>query len=226
MNGRRISIALNVVLIAGIGALGVRWLLRRPPPNFWIESHMTSTRDMYDRLEPKAGSTVLLGDSLTEYGAWAELLDRPDVYNRGIGGDTAPGVRTRLDSIVRAEPRVIALMIGFNDLSAGRSPEQVVADIEAVVGALREGTPRTRLIVQSVLPARVGRGTSVSPETIVETNRGIEALCQKLGVEYLDVWSKMADADRSLPADFTVDGVHLNGAGYQRWASVLGPALR
>lgn len=221
------SVALNIVLALALIGIGARWLWRRAAPDTWATSHLESTRDMHEKLELPANSIVLLGDSLTEYGAWSELLARHDVYNRGIAGDTAPGVRARLASIVRAQPKVVLLLVGINDLSAGRSADQVIADIEQIVQALREGTPRTRVIVESVLPVRaVGHGGAVSADVIVATNRGIESLCQKLGAEYLDVWSALADDQRMLSSELTVDGVHLNGTGYLRWASVLTPALR
>lgn len=226
MKAYRLSIALNIVLATALAAIGARWLLRRADDS-WATMHMEATRDMHEKLSLPPSSIVLLGDSLTQYGAWAELLGRHDVYNRGIAGDTAPLVRARLESIVRAEPKVVVLLVGINDLSSGRRPGEVVADIDAIVTAVRDGSPRTRLVVQSVLPVRSVAGRhAVSPDLIAETNRGLESLCKQRGAEYLDVWTALADGERMLGSGFTVDGVHLNGSGYQRWASVLGPALR
>ena len=45
------------------------------------------------------------------------------------------------------------------------------------------------------------------------------------GCMYLDVRSKVAGADGQLDVRFTLDGLHLNGAGYAAWAGVIAPYL-
>src|SRR5512139_2187826 len=133
MTAHRISLAVNVVLALVLAAGVSLWLKRRAQgasvDAFWTERHIRSRADLFARLEPERGGIVLLGDSLTERGEWRELLERNDVYNRGISGDTASGVLGRLDAVVRARPRAVAIMIGINDLEAGRAPAEVAADV-------------------------------------------------------------------------------------------------
>ncbi|HPQ96908.1 MAG TPA: GDSL-type esterase/lipase family protein, partial [Thiolinea sp.] len=61
--------------------------------------------------------------------------------NRGIGGDDTGGVLGRLDEVVRSRPDKIFLMIGTNDLSAGKSVEQIIANYRLILRRIREASP-------------------------------------------------------------------------------------
>ncbi len=50
----------------------------------------------------RKADVVLLGDSLTDFGEWPDLLPDLSVQNRGISGDTVWGVQKRLDQIWRS----------------------------------------------------------------------------------------------------------------------------
>jgi hypothetical protein len=49
-------------------------------------------KSAFDVLPKTDGSTIFLGDSLTDYVEWNELLKNNDIENRGIAGDTSYGV--------------------------------------------------------------------------------------------------------------------------------------
>src|SRR4051812_7322100 len=145
-----LSLALNV-------AFALVWAsrhVRRPAHGF--PSREQSRAAMFH--EYAAGlsrqhDVVFLGDSLTERGEWWELLDRP-VANRGISGDTVAGVRARLDDIVALSPRVLFVLIRVNDLLSGTPPEALAVRHTALVVELRRRLPRTRIVVESLLPIR------------------------------------------------------------------------
>lgn len=172
------------------------------------------------------GDTVLVGDSLTERGEWAELLGDARIKNRGIGGDTAEGVLARIPAIAKAEPAVIGLMVGVNDLQAGRSPASVLATYERILDAIASEAPATRVVVQSVLPVHpLPSAEGISNAAIGELNDGLRALCERRGLRYVDVATALAGPGGALEARFTRDGVHLDGAGYAAWRDALRPAL-
>lgn len=78
--------------------------------------------------------TVMLGNSLTERGAWAEYFPEAHVINRGIGGDCVAGMAARLDSIVAGRPRAIFLMAGVNDLIFSTiAPEALLRQYERLL---------------------------------------------------------------------------------------------
>ena len=58
----------------------------------------------------------MLGDSLTEWGNWHELVPEFRIINPGIGGDTSSGVLDRLQEVIGRRPKVVFVMIGTNDI--------------------------------------------------------------------------------------------------------------
>lgn len=66
---------------------------------------------------PKLNSDVIfLGDSITDKCEWTELLENPNIKNRGISGDTTERILNRLDEIVESKPKQIFLMVGIMTL--------------------------------------------------------------------------------------------------------------
>lgn len=229
MSRLRASVALNIVLgaaLAGLLALRAYNKARVPAVDYFTARHLEARRDLYERLTLPPGAVVLVGDSLTERGEWRELCGRADVYNRGISGDTVAGVRERLDPILRSKPRALGLMIGINDLEAGRAPAEVATGIEGVLTEVRSRAPETRVVVFSVLPMRdVGRGVGVATEKVNELDAAIASACERAGARFVDLRPELTDPDGALAAGFTLDGVHLTGAGYERWAAAVSSSL-
>ncbi|RCV47827.1 GDSL-type esterase/lipase family protein [Marinitenerispora sediminis] len=174
------------------------------------------------RTEPIVGrgDIVLLGDSLTEGGAWQELLPGLPVRNLGVGGDTAAGVRRRLRPVAEGRPAQVFLLIGTNDVALGRDLDAIAADTAAILAELRRATPRTRLHLQSVPPR-----TAPYTARIRDLNARYQRAAAEHGAQYLDLWPALADAEGRLRAEFTADGLHLLPAGYRAWTGELRPRL-
>ena len=225
----RWSYALNIALTALLllGVVRSLWLRSRTPDtDYWGRTHFEARSDLFERLGVPDNSLVFLGDSLTERADWNELLGRHDAVNRGIGGDTVPGLLSRLAPVLRARPKTIVLLIGINDLDRGAKPEAVAADLETLLARLRAELPQTVLIVQSVLPMRdVGRGVSVAQASVSELNGLLVEACRQHQARYLDLQPALVDREGALDAAVTKDGIHLNGEGYLRWAALLSAEL-
>jgi lysophospholipase L1-like esterase len=166
------------------------------------------------------GPTALVGDSLTQGGDWEALLPGETIYNFGVGGDTTDDVVARLGDVINAEPAIVALLIGTNDLAWRRSVEHVVRNIETILVTLRKELPETRILVQSVLP----RGHEFA-EQIRDINRHLWQFSPTVHAQWLDLWPAMALEDGELNPAYTEDRLHLNADGYRAWAAELIPAL-
>lgn len=170
---------------------------------------------------------VVLGDSLTERGEWSELLEQP-VANRGISGDTVADVWSRLDDIVALEPRVVFVLVGVNDLAAGASPAVLAMHHAALVMELRRRLPRTRIVVESLLPIRdelVAGDDRLTTAAVRRTNELLQRATAGAGADWLDVHAPLADATGALDPRYASDRVHLSPAGYRAWAAALRPYL-
>ena len=112
-------------------------------------------------------------------------------------------------------------MIGINDLILHRPPH-ILANYRAIVEKLRSGSPETELIIQSILPINNEvKNTSLSNEDVLTLNEGIQVIATDFKVRYVDLHLKFKNANGKLDAKYTLDGIHLNRAGYELWTGEI-----
>jgi lysophospholipase L1-like esterase len=219
-------IVLVVSLLANLLGVGTLVHRRYLQPGQEPSPYRAARISMFAGLAVPPGATIMLGDSLTDWCEWHEMLGRGDVLNRGINHDTVAAALDRLEPMVAARPATLVIMLGINDLLRGAPVERVAQDYAALVHRVRERSPGTRIVVQSVLPIRrelAGRGPS--PETIRALNSRLEALCRDHACIYLSLFPLLAAADGELDHAFTYDGIHLSYEGYRVWRDALAPSL-
>ena len=213
-------------------ALGLAFLFGAP--NLLAQNDGRSTywhqqQTLFAQLPTAQDDIIMLGNSITDGGEWAELLSNPRVKNRGISGDTTGGILQRLETITKGRPAMVFLLVGINDFSQGVSADKIVENIEQIILRIKSESPSTRLFVQSILPLNDHIDAFQSHKKhlseIPETNARIAALCEKHKVGYLDLYSLLTDSEGRLDRKYTNDGLHLLGPGYLVWASVLKPLL-
>jgi lysophospholipase L1-like esterase len=175
---------------------------------------------VYESL-PGTAEIVMLGDSLTEWGNWNELLPGLSLINRGIGGDTSAGVLARLKEIAQRNPKTVVLMIGINDILQDIPPELVAVNIKQIVRWLRKN--EIRVVLQSVLLMDVTAGRRAN-RRIKRLNTLICHIAEDESSQFLDLNPVLAP-NGTLPPDLTRDGLHLAGRGYILWAESLRPLL-
>ncbi len=194
--------------------------------NRGIEKTYFHRKNLFEMLPPKDGAIVMLGNSITAGGEWPELLETPNIINRGIPGDHCDGMRERLDEVLRHRPSKLFLMAGINDL-AYFPPAKVWPKYEQLVEEILTKSPDTKLYLQSVLPVNnLVSPTSVDNEDVQALNAQIKQLAATKGLVYLDVYRVLQDLDGNLDAAYTLDGVHINGAAYLKWAAVINGELK
>lgn len=119
-------------------------------------------------------------------------------------------------------PEKCFLLIGVNNLIYGRTCAEILTDYDAVLTAL--DAEETMVYVQSVLPViEAERSESVANAQIRELNEGLQALAQAHALPYVDLYPLFADADGSLRAAYSSDGLHLSELGYEVWQQALAP---
>lgn len=162
---------------------------------------------------------VFVGDSITEQGLWSELFAGRRVANRGISGDRTTGVLDRLDAITALAPATAVLMLGINDIKAGRSSEEVFETYKEIVARLRDaGMP---VVIQSTIQCNAAHHTCTPGDVLAvnELNSLLRSYADDSGITFADLGA-LSDPD-GLPDEFTYDGVHLTGKGYQSWVEAL-----
>lgn len=213
----RLSIVFNVlVLVIGLGA----WINRDLFVSAFLDRLYMARVSFFSSYPVHAGSIVMLGDSITEGGEWAEIFPGLPLVNRGIGGDTTTGVLARLDSLVEGHPRAIFLKIGTNDLTLVPEREISLRQYRDIITTIQSGSPETAIYVQSLLPR-----SGDYREEVEGYNLEIRSIADELGVEFIDLYPSFLAADGSIRDELTYDELHLSGDGYRLWQSLLGPVM-
>lgn len=173
----------------------------------------------------RSAEIVMVGDSITAQGQWAEMFPDIAILNRGIGGDTAGGVADRADLLLRSQPKAFFLMIGVNDLFyPGNSNEQIFGEMDRAISKL--GAGGAQVFVQSIMICNRTNPvcTPARQRRLEQFNAELSIMAARHGAHYIDLNSVMAGPD-GLIAEFTWDGLHLNGRGYAAWRSILAPHI-
>jgi lysophospholipase L1-like esterase len=159
------------------------------------------------------GAVLFIGDSFIQ-GLCVTAVTK-DGINYGIGGDTTEGLLARLPvytSLSRA--RAVVFAIGDNDLRAGRTESDVLANYRKIMATMPKGLavffPSLTPCVDNPEHASINRG-------VAALNRGLKELCAaEPGCHFVDLNSSLSDERGGLRPEFAEsDGVHLNGRGYQ-----------
>src|SRR3954470_1646757 len=126
---------------------------------------------------------VMLGDSLTEWGIWHELVPEFRIINRGIAGDTSSGVLIRLQEVIERRPKVVFVMVGTNDIGLQVPPGALLSNLREIVTRLRNASIIS--VAQSILFR--GGWLHADNATIAVVNADLAAFCATQGVRFLDL---------------------------------------
>lgn len=173
---------------------------------------------------PPKGAILFLGSSSIR--KWTTLAkDFPDkqVINRGFGGSQIHDSTALADRIVFPyEPRMIVFYAGDNDLAAGKTPEQVIADYRAFVDKIHSRLPKTTIVYISIKPCTLRWKLK---DKVVEVNDAIKAMPDP-ELKFVDVYPHMLGPDGKPMRDLLqADGLHPSAKCYQLWAELIRPYL-
>jgi lysophospholipase L1-like esterase len=158
---------------------------------------------------------VMIGDSLTAWGDWSRLLNREDIANQGVSGDTTEDVLERMEEIYRLKPQMALVMIGINDIMKGREATAVFSNYRRIIQGLL--AHHIKPVIQSTLFLS---GDDHRNETVAGLNHKLRLYAQEQKLPFLDL-NKRLSSHNQLNASFTSDGLHLNSAGYRAWGKEI-----
>jgi lysophospholipase L1-like esterase len=173
------------------------------------------------------GAVVFLGDSITQ--GWGtdfkKSFEGMKLANRGIGGDTTRGMLLRLkEDVLALHPKAVVILMGTNDIEVEVPVEAIGRNFQKIVAALKAHNPKMPVVVCRIFPSSA---TKKRPkETILAVNE-LFAAAVKGDPQFtvLDTYALFANPEGdALPALFP-DLLHLNAAGYAKWASALRPVF-
>ncbi|MGB6231332.1 MAG: GDSL-type esterase/lipase family protein [Litorimonas sp.] len=217
-------ILVGSTLLVGCASAGPRQAASDCVPQAALDAYVQNSierkADVYASLSPEPGQTIFLGSSLIEEGPWRELFG-DDVLNRGISAETTHDLLARVEAVAADRPARLFLYTGGNNLSrGGETPEQAAAGVAQVVSALSEALPETIIHLSTLLPREARHADKVAA-----VNAALVRLAETRTLPLIDAHAAFSDPDGALRADFTNDGIHLNGEGYRLWATIIEQGL-
>ena len=177
----------------------------------------------FNAMKVPEGSIVFLGDSITDYVNFDEVLPSYHIINRGIAGDTTSGVLRRLGEVISLRPRKLFLLIGTNDIGMDILTAPIARNIREIVSRVQAKSPETKIYLQAVFPTR---HHSPRPNNLIqELNAEIKAIAQEQHCTFIDLYPLLLDSDGELAEEYTLDGLHLSDSGNAKWMAHIVPYL-
>ncbi|MEZ6129681.1 MAG: GDSL-type esterase/lipase family protein [Planctomycetaceae bacterium] len=179
------------------------------------------------QIEQDQNAVVFLGDSITQ--GWGDEFRTKfagmKLANRGIGGDTTRGMLIRLqEDVLSLNPSAIVLLMGTNDIEVGIEPDAIGRNFQKILSAIKAHNSQTPVILCRVFPSSADKKRP--KETIAKVNQLYEAAVKgDPQVTVVDTWTLFAESSGDADPAWFGDLLHLNAAGYDRWAAALRPVF-
>lgn len=216
---RRIAILFVVALVALAG-------LAQANQDVYYARRAT----LFEELPIGKKDIVMLGNSLTDGCEFNELLNNKHIKNRGIVGDIVQGLIDRIGPIIAGQPKKLFIMSGVNDISHDVSADSIARAMEKLIVMVRQGSPRTKIYLQSMLPfnndVREWKLLKGRDHVVVEANALLEQVARRQGVTWINLYPLFVDGQGRLRAELTNDGLHLMGKGYLIWRDAIKPYIK
>lgn len=178
---------------------------------------LVACRPDVPNLDSPGSTIVCLGDSITAgvgaargagFPALLEAALGVEVIDHGVPGDTSAEGRARLAAALAADPWLVVIELGGNDLLRRRPVEATEADLAAIVeGVLAAGAVPMLVEIRGPFGGRYGDM--------------FERLGERYGVPVIDEVLADVLSDRNLKSD----AIHPNADGYAVIARALADAI-
>jgi lysophospholipase L1-like esterase len=158
---------------------------------------------------------VILGDSIVEASTLPRALCGHAIVNAGIGGtSTSSDLGAMLKAALAGKPAaMVVVSLGTNDAAIPRSVEQYRSNYRALLTELASLTPQTAIAAIPPPEAGLEEAKKVSGAVIDSYNAALPALAKEAGAAFI--------ALPAMPERHTIDGIHLNAAGYEIWDKAI-----
>jgi lysophospholipase L1-like esterase len=203
------SLVLNFLLLG----MAITYYFKRTPPGKEITSQRASSyhhrKELLLSYPTKKRAVVFVGDSHVQFNEWSEMLDYPNILNRGISGESTEQLKQRMGSIASRHPEKMFIIAGTNDILGGVKTKKTLRNFDDMLSTIQKKSPETEVYVCAIFPTIWEPATEVS-----ELNAAIMGLARKYHYTFLDTFTPLLLNNTINPA-FTWDGIHLNTKGYE-----------
>jgi lysophospholipase L1-like esterase len=229
-------LSLSAALLAALAGCGSGPAPASPPPSAvpsgsqpapWYEAEIRAFEAADHTAMPAPGSVLFIGSSSIRLWSTLERDMAPArVLNRGFGGSKTADVLAVFDRIAAPyNPAIIVYYCGDNDLGTDNTNARAAAD--GFIAFDRRARALWPAVRTFYLPIKPSLARWNNWPAMREANRLVREYCERTpGAAYLDTVSVTLGPDgKPDPTLFMPDGLHINALGYERWTTVVRPAV-
>lgn len=220
MNSRLRWITLLMVNLMGFAAFGE---VIADPHRF--DDAIAAFEKADGKFKPEKGKVLFLGSSSIRRWDTATAFAGIDSLNRGFGGSQISDSIFFFDRVVLPyAPSVIVFYAGDNDINAGKTIGEVLADFRVFARLVNRKLKGTKILYIPIKP-------SISRESLWEGMGAVNKRIQRMSAKqenlyYADIATPMLATGMPPSADlFAKDGLHLSDKGNAMWLEVIRPVL-
>lgn len=181
-------------------------------------------------IETSTPAIVLFGNSLVRLVNWSKILERDDVINRGISGDSLFDMYERLKYLKAVSVKIAFIEGGINDLPTTEL-ELVFFQYKRIISFWQE--KGTIPVVHAVLLIAPNAGKYYAwrvdwlliNQQVKTINKKLREFCLIQKIDFIDLNITLSNSDHIL-AEFTTDGVHLTPSAYKIWSKAITQVLK
>ena len=196
----------------------------------------------YDKMQQfvKENETIsncdicFVGDSIIEMMNVSNYKNL-NCINRGISSDKSAGVLMTLqDRVIAINPKKVFINIGTNDICDGYTIAQIKSNYIDIIEMLTESLKDVQIVITTIMPPCYYEGPHIDNIymncrdilRIEELNKVIKTLDTIYeNVKVADGFKALADENKSLRLEDTLDGVHLTLSGYENFKNEISKYL-
>ena len=174
------------------------------------------------RERAKYKDIVFLGDSLIDFYDLDKYYDI-EIVNSGVAGWTTDDILDNLDEkVFKYYPKKLLLLIGTNDLNAGKDTDYIVNNIKKIIKSVKEKRPYTKIYIESLYPVNNTKSGKINLDVvgvrnnddIQKINTSLNKYCKKNNYVYINMYDELIDDDNNLKLEYTNEGLHMSDKGY------------
>lgn len=219
--GIYIVLILSILLNVGFVVYGTLRYIKNKGYNPDNISYDGSRHKIYQVLPIDRDDNVFIGDSHIYRYNLNEFFKNPNLKNRGIDGDTSPGLFYRIDDILKYNPKTIFIKIGVNDIKTGIPADSSSKYVNKIIKKIRSNASVQNLYFISMLP-----NTAVNSNKIITYNNMLKGICNKMDVTFINAYPYFLVNGKLNEKLNSGDGLHLSGEGYYLLSSILKPYIK
>jgi lysophospholipase L1-like esterase len=200
-------------------------ILSQDPLRFKTEIDTLNRRNI-----KKEGSSDLIlftgSSSIRRWNNVQENFPEKNIINTGFGGSQMSDlIFFSEQAIFRYNPIQVFIYEGDNDIASGEKPGGILREADSLIDMIHNRLPLTEIVIISAKPSPLRWGLRQEYQKLNDMFGQLPSKYEF--VRYLDLWTPLIGPSGRPISDFYIsDSLHINSSGYERWAVIVGKALK